>query len=130
MMTKWCLLDGLTCVLLVASVPFINSCWSQMLLAICQASSICCNDLHPHRQRAESCVLVANVATFDSGAPADDEMLAPPPADFMLEMEGGTPAAPPSEPAVGPSPGQSDGFQALADLGPLATPGSIRLAVG
>ena len=47
----------------------------------------------------------------------------------MLEMEGGTSEAPPSEPAVEPSPGQSDGFQALADLGPLATPGSIRLAV-
>lgn len=65
---------------------------------------------------------------MSTGAPADDEMLAPPPADLMLEMEDGTPAAPPSEPAVEPSPGHSDGLQALADLGPLSTPGSIRAA--
>lgn len=70
----------------------------------------------------------ADIAAFGSGAPADDEMLAPPPADLMLEMEEGTPAAPSSEPAVEPSPGHSDGLQALADLGPLSTPGSMRSA--
>lgn len=56
-------------------------------------------------------------------------MLAPPPDDIMIGLDEGIPAAPPSEPAVDPSPGRSDGFQALADLGPLSTPGSIGLAV-
>lgn len=55
-------------------------------------------------------------------------MLGPPPDDIMLGLDDGTPAAPPSEPAVEPSPGHSDGLQALADLGPLSTPGSIRFA--
>ena len=54
-------------------------------------------------------------------------MLAPPPDDLMFGMEGPTPPAPPSEPAVGPSPARSDGLQALADLGNMSTPGdSIR----
>ena len=72
---------------------------------------------------------LANSVASDTGAPPDDEMLAPPPDDMMLGLEDGTPAAPPSEPAVEPSPGCSDGLQALADMGPLSTPGSIRCAV-
>lgn len=57
--------------------------------------------------------------------PREDEMLAPPPDDLMFGGEEEPPAAPPSEPAM-PSPVLSDGLQALADLGPLSTPGSIR----
>lgn len=71
----------------------------------------------------------ANIAGCGTGAPPDDKMLAPPPDDIMMGLDGGTPAAPPPEPAVDPSSGRSDGLQALADLGPLSTPGSIRLAV-
>ena len=62
-----------------------------------------------------------------AGPPPDDDMLAPPPEDLMFGLDEGTPAAPPSEPAVGPSPAHSDGLQALADLGNMSTPGdSIR----
>ncbi len=54
-------------------------------------------------------------------------MLAPPPDDLMFGLEEGTPAAPPSEPAAGPSPAHSDGLQALADFGNMSAPrGSIR----
>lgn len=53
-------------------------------------------------------------------------MLAAPPDDMMFGMEEGTPAAPPSEPDTRPSPAPSDGLDALADLGSLPTPGSIR----
>ncbi|KAA6426441.1 MAG: sister chromatid cohesion 1 4 [Trebouxia sp. A1-2] len=63
------------------------------------------------------------------GPPPDDDMLAPPPDDLMFGLEEGIPVAPPSEPAAGPSPAQSDGLQALADLGNMSTPGgSIRAA--
>lgn len=66
---------------------------------------------------------------MSTGPPPDDDTLAPPPDDLMFGLEEGTPAAPPSEPAAGPSPAHSDGLQALADLGNMSTPGgSIRAA--
>ncbi|KAL0026365.1 hypothetical protein WJX79_003149 [Trebouxia sp. C0005] len=66
---------------------------------------------------------------MSTGPPPDDDMLAPPPDDLMFGLEEGIPVAPPSEPAAGPSPAQSDGLQALADLGNMSTPGgSIRAA--
>ena len=70
--------------------------------------------------------VTANIVACGTGAPPDDEMLAPPPDDIMMGLDEGTPAAPPSEAAANPSPDRSDGLQALADLGPLSTPGSIR----
>ena len=68
-----------------------------------------------------------NIVVLGAGGPPEDDMLAPPPDDLMFGLEEGTPAAPPSEPGVGPSPAHSDGLQALADFGNMSTPGdSIR----
>ena len=53
-------------------------------------------------------------------------MLEAPPDDIMFGMGEDTPAAPPSEPDTRPSPAPSDSLEALADLGSLPTPGSIR----
>ena len=65
-----------------------------------------------------------------SGAPPEDELLAPPPDDLMMGMEGTTPLAPPSEPLSGPSPARSQGLPALSDLGNLSIPGSsLRCAL-
>lgn len=60
---------------------------------------------------------------ISTGAPPEDELLAPPPDDLMLGMDD-TPVAPPSEPLAGPSPAGSHGLPALSDLGNLSVPGS------
>ena len=77
-----------------------------------------------HMRKAGSVVL--DVQLLSTGALEQEEMLAAPPDDLIFGMKDGTLAAPPSEPDFGASPALSDGLQALADLGPLSTPGSIR----